>query len=375
MNENTRDPVDELEQLLQEMEQLAPARADTAGTEIAYRPTADEEVVEDSLPSEEVVEDDGAEPAGAAELETIQALDFQTAESGAVAAVDCGVVRLGETENGLVIALRAAIIVDQTGGEKVTLFRTGPIYLHNAYKARLLHQIGVHMGRPDFFVELDESDVANPRPTRVKRLVADDSHQYGDRFRNWLERLVQKIAVASIESGVVLFDGALTLRTYDTPSTYLEDLASTANSRGNAIIAISKQSRLEIQGKPLRFWLNDVPDQACYRPLGQQLVPEGRERVLGNAYAARFSSLGPTFRMDVKAAEGQSDSEAIAQFHASAFMRGGYPDILVRAHAHCYFSSCSVVVLQAQAGAKYSLVPQGETDLAGIFAPFGGRFK
>ena len=29
---------------------------------------------------------------------------------------------------------------------------------------------------------------------RVRPGVADDSHKYGDRFRNWLERLVQRVA-------------------------------------------------------------------------------------------------------------------------------------------------------------------------------------
>jgi len=102
---------------------------------------------------------------------------------------------------------------------------------------------------------------------------------------------------------------------------------------------------------------------------------EDTERVLGNAYAARFSVLGPTFRMDVKAVDGQTDNEAINQFYNSALMRGGYPDILVRAHTHSYFTSADVVQLQAQAGAKYRLVPRGEVDLSGIFGPFGGRFK
>ncbi len=79
--------------------------------------------------------------------------------------------------------------------------------------------------------------------------------------------------------------------------------------------------------------------------------------------------------MDVKAVEGQSDSEAIGQFYNNALMRGGYPDVLVRAHAHSYFTAPDVIQLQAQAGATYSLVPQGEIDLGSIFAPFGGRFK
>jgi hypothetical protein len=102
---------------------------------------------------------------------------------------------------------------------------------------------------------------------------------------------------------------------------------------------------------------------------------ERSERVLGNTYAARFSPVGSTFRMDVKPVEGQRHREAISRFFESTLMRSGYPDILVRAHAHSYFTSPHVTHLQAQAGAKYKLTPQPEAELTSIFGPFGGRFK
>jgi hypothetical protein len=265
--------------------------------------------------------------------------------------------------------------VDENGKSSISLFRTGPVYLHNQHKAQILHQMGIHLGRPNFFVNLDKADLSNPRPISVKRGVANDAHQYGDRFRNWFERLVQRIAVTSVSNGIILFDGALTLRTRDTPQSYLKRLADMANERGNAIIAISKQSRLQVAGKSIRFWLNDVNEQACYRWLKPLMRREGTERVLGNLYAARFSVLGPTFRIDVKAPPGFLDEEILNRFYTSTLMRSGYPDILVRAHAHSYFTSPDVFQLQAQAGAKYKLSPQGDIELKSIFAPFGGRFK
>ena len=247
--------------------------------------------------------------------------------------------------------------------------------LLNRSQAQVLHKIGQHLLKPDLFVEIDNSDPEKPRLVRVKTGIADNAHKFGDRFRNWLERLVQRTAVWSIEHGVILFDGALTYRTYDTPQIFLERLAEEANDHDNAVIAISKQSMLNVAGKPIQFWLDDVPNKACYRWLTSLMRQENRERFMGNVYAARFSALGPTFRMDVKSAEGQSDTEAINQFYSSVLMRCGYPDILVRAHAYSYFTPPDVVQLQAQAGAKYSFRPSPEPNLTGIFAPFGGRFK
>lgn len=379
MDESGEEPLQELEQLLDEMETQAPTREVVAGTQVVYRNVAEDEPVDDSLPIDQLVDEDESEDddSSAAEAEVAAAKNFQpTLFSGAVAAVDCGIIRLGETENGLIIALRASIITDDGEESKIRLYRTGPMYLHNAYKAQTLYQMGKHLGRPDFFVDVDMSDPTHPIPTKVKSGVANDTHQYGDRFRNWFERLVQRATVTSIHNGVILFDGALTLRTRDTPRTYLEQLARLASNNGNALIAISKQSLLQVRGKAVRFWLNDVPNRACYRMLSGMMRDEGaEERVLGNAYAVRFSVLGPTLRMDVKPIKGQSDDEAISQLYSSSFMRGGYPDILVRAHMHSYFTSPHVIQLQAQASVKYSLVPEGEVELTGIFGPFGGRFK
>lgn len=374
--EDDLSPIQELQSFLNKIEALAPTRQETEGTRVSYRSVPAEDVVEDSLPPEddfgnvpfdEAIEEDATKQ--------VAVVDYQSAGVGPVAAVDCGIARLGETENGLVIALRASIIVVRDNQAEISLFRTGPVYLHNRHKLETLYQMGVHLGKQDHFVEVDNDDPDNPHPTKVKSGMAHDAHKYGDRFRNWFERLTQKIAATKVGNGIVLLDGALTLRTLDTPDVFFHALAASASGNGNALIAISKQSMLQVEGKPIQFWLDDAPRRACYRNLTPLMRREDTERVLGNAYAGRFSVLGPTFRMDVKAVDGQTDNEAINQFYNSALMRGGYPDILVRAHTHSYFTSADVVQLQAQAGAKYRLVPRGEVDLSGIFGPFGGRFK
>ncbi|MGA9098759.1 MAG: hypothetical protein WB392_07500 [Methanotrichaceae archaeon] len=375
MSYNGPDLIGDLQAFLEDLEEHSPTRQDVAGTRVAYRQLRPDEIIDDSLPSEEIFEEEIIEEDRSEEVEIPDILEFRSSKTCPIVAIDCGIARLGETENGLVIALRSAMVVNHGDDAQVNFFRTGPIYLHNQYKRYALYQMGKHLNRPDLFVELEETESGDIRPTVIKNGVADNVHQYSDRFRNWLERLVQRIAVRSIENGIILFDGALTLRTRDTSDNYLYDLAKLASDKGNAIIGISKQSILQVQGRSVQFWLDDSPSRPCYRELMSLMSRERSDRVLGNIYAARFSPLGPTFRMDVKAAEGQADNEAIKLFYSSALMRGGYPDILVRAHAYSYFTSPDVIQLQAQASAKYSLLSQSGIDLRGIFAPFGGRFK
>lgn len=379
MAEPEPETIAELSELLDDMEALAPVRPRLAETRVIYRPAESDDPIDDSLPDEEIDDSgdfsDSSSPQQGASIPPV--VDFQpTLLGGPIAAVDCGIVRLGETENGLVIALRASIVINDESSVRIQLYRTGPLYLHNAHKAQTLYLMGKHLGKADFFVELDGSDPPDFTRSKVKSGVANDAHQYGDRFRNWFERLIQRIGMTSIENGVVLVDGALTLRTRDTPHTYLQGLANLADEHGNAIIAISKQSLLQVGGKSIRFWLNDAPNRLCYRPLISVMRHEGaEERSLGNIYVARFSALGPTLRMDVKPIRGQSDDEAIGQLYTSIQVRGGYPDILVQAHAHSYFTPPDVIQLQAQASAKFSLTPQADVELTGIFGPFGGRFK
>lgn len=65
----------------------------------------------------------------------------------------------------------------------------------------------------------------------------------------------------------------------------------------------------------------------------------------------------------------------LGQLLASAQLRCGYPDVLVRAHAHSYFTGPEVTELQAQAITQSGLQLVSDIDLSAIFGPFGGRFK
>jgi hypothetical protein len=292
-----------------------------------------------------------------------------------VSAVDSGIVRLGETENGIFIALRGAIVKDFNDTCEVSIFRTGPLFLSYKLKVDLLYKLGLDLQKPDLFVEIDESQPDEPKPIKTKRSAADTAHQYADRFRNWFERMLQLVAIQDTNNGIIVLDGALTLRTRDTPSGFLSFLSTRANALRNSLVAISKQSKLQIQNKSIQFWLDEFPNQPGYRRLSSLLANDRRNRVLGNLYASRFTPAGSTFRMDVKSLEGQNDKEVIDSLYNSCLMKAGYPDILVRAHAYSYFSAGDVLTLQSYIRANYHVIPRFEINLTPIFAPFGGRFK
>ena len=315
----------------------------------------------------------------AADSPTPAARKFRDAVVGSVVAVDCGLARLGEFEDGrgLVIALRAAIVIDDpTGCTVVKTLRSGPLRVRYDQDGQitLFHRLGQQLGQPDYYVEIDDS-----RPIRVRRGVAERADLIADRLRNWWERKAQKVAVSAVQGGTILFDGALTLRSRDTPDKFLRGLVRDARAHGNSVVAVSKKSELQIQGRSIRVWLCDWPERAGIRPLSPILRNGGdgrrASRVLGEVYVARFSPLGQTFRVDVAHAPTTTPLGALDQFYASVLMRAGYPDILVRAHVHSWFAPSHLACLQADACARFGLAPKPESSLSGAFAPFGGRFK
>lgn len=371
--------IPEIANLLDELERLAP-QTDDAPRTVVYRISEGTNFLNDALDEqeEETFDELGADQLDWAQwqeqeqLPFVEEVDLRNLSAPAVptVAIDSGLARLGETEDGLIIALRGTIVIVTNGDTELNLYRTGPIYLRNQDRLRILHMIGASLNKPDIFVELE-----NDTPVKVKSGVADDSQKYADRFRNWFERILQRIAVQAVSYGLVLIDGALTKNTRDTPTEFLNELEQLAVENGNAIVGISKQSRLQVGTRSVRFWLSETPGTICYRRLSQLMSKELRQRVMGSTYAIRFSPSGATFRVDVKPTEGQTEYEAIETIFSSCLIRGGYPDILVRAHAHSYFTSPSMAELQAQCGAKYRLRAEPELELTGIFGPFGGRFK
>jgi hypothetical protein len=365
--------IPDIQNLLDELDGLAPlAGTDAPARRITYRQIESHDPINDAIdkPDEEL--QDWIDWQANQELPMIWDIDFNNlGQPVPLVAVDTGLIRLGETEDGLIIALRGTIVNISNNHPVLNLYRTGPIYLRNQDKLPILHLLGKHLGKESIFVELDDDG----QPSQIKRGVADNVQAYGDRFRNWFERVLQRSAAKSIQNGIVLLDGALTTTTYDTPREFFEDLRDITNENGNAIVAISKHSNIIVKNTAIRFWLADKPYSICYRSLVSSLDSAMRSRIMGATYAIRFSSMGLTYRVDIKPVAGQREEEVIDFLFASTLMRGGYPDILAQAHAHSYFTSPVVIELQAACGAKYALRAEPEIDFGGIFGPFGGRFK
>jgi hypothetical protein len=219
--------------------------------------------------------------------------------------------------------------------------------------------------------------VEDGRATREKMTLAAHDHRVLDRVRNFVERLVQKRVCDGLTDGIILIDGALTLRTFDTPGSFLRNLACRASERGTSLVGVSKQTGLTVQGRDIRLVLEGEPPRPMRRRLTRAIREEKQRgsRILGDLYVCRFTAGGETFRVDVAPAPGQTSEDILDALAASCRFRSGYPEPLIQAHVFSYFTPPSVAQLQAHAAAVYGLVPIHEPQLRPIFAPFGGRYK
>lgn len=288
-----------------------------------------------------------------------------------VTAVDTGVVRLGNTEDGMVAAVRAAAITYHPDGRQILkTVRTGLVYVNQTNRLGLFHQMGEAFYRPDFYVHLDDDDI----PTELKVKLGPHDHRTLDRLRNLVERKLQEYVITTAPPGILLIDGALTIRTFDTPGTYMTRLGDIAEERGISLVAVSKKTGLAVNGVDITMLLGDGvrPNR---RKLTRAIKRERGERFLGDLYVARFAAGGDTYRVDVAPAEGLGSAQVFDQMYTACRFRNGYPEPLLTAHIYSYMTPPVVAQLQAHAVAAHGLIVKPDINFGPIFAPFGGRYK
>lgn len=292
-----------------------------------------------------------------------------------ITAVDASVVKLGHTADGLLGAVRAAAVTHRPGGVvELRLYRPGVFCLNSGNRPAVFHAMGSALGREDFYVELKRGE-----PVREKVRVGPHDHRLLDRARNYVERLVQRRELERMGAGTMAIDGALTMRTFDTPGIFMRRLHALAQESDVSLVAVAKKTGLSIRGVDIRLLLDregGLPGRRKLTPaLRRENGKEGSERFLGDLYVARFSPGGDTYRVDVDPAPGDTSGRALDQFAAGCLFRNGYPEPLLQAHAFSYMPPPLVAELQAYAVAKYQLVMRPEPNLAPVFAPFGGRYR
>lgn len=267
-------------------------------------------------------------------------------------AVDSSSLHLGETDEGLAVAIRVSI-VKQLGND-VTTEKFGPFVAH--LTPRNTHAIYNNL----------RASLGETKEAQVPALF-----KMPDRIRNLVERIAQRYACDLVSGGIILLDGALT-RSMDTPKEIFETIFEAAQLNNNSIVAISKHTRLWLtSGKRLIDVFKDVETPTLVE-IPFDLIKTKVTDLLGSVHVVKFTPDGFTFRVDVRALAGDC-CKKIRIVKASTNFRYGYPELLCRAHINAFFTPVEGISLQGMFVERHGLEVLPSFDLRTyVFGPFGG---
>ena len=275
-----------------------------------------------------------------------------------VIAVDTSSIKLGELADGVLCALRGAVVVLEA--KRYRYVRYGPFVFSLGYNSPNVSRSFTSLGLPPFSGE-----------PNVDSLLK--------RVRNMLERWIQYNVSSSVGNAFLLIDGSLTAGTPDNPSRELERILEVARSSGSALIAISKKTKLRIRNEGLTQLLEHESDP-CLLDVDTEITeqfPPYPVQFLGRVFVAKLARFGFPFRIDIdRHIPTVAAMKEFAQLAGTDIVDQGYPETLRMAHVLSTFTAMDVLAMQAFAQAEFGVQMMPKLALRhSLFGPFGTAWE
>ena len=274
-----------------------------------------------------------------------------------VVGIDTSTIKLGELEDGMLCALRGAVVILEA--KSYRYLRYGPFVFslsYNPLPSKSLEDLGL----PPFSGE-----------PNIDSLLK--------RVRNLLERWLQLNVSSSLKHAFVLIDGSLTAGTPDNPCRELERILELARDSGNAMIAISKKTKLRINNESLTNLL-EHESNPCLLDVDAEVTeqfPPYPVRFLGRVFVAKLARFGFPFRIDIdrRISLGGAVGE-FSQLAGTDIVDQGYPETLRMAHILSTFTATDVLAMQGFAESQFGLQMTPKLALRhSLFGPFGTSWE
>jgi len=271
-----------------------------------------------------------------------------------IAACDASSVKIGETETGMIFAIRAVAV--WRNPDKTMFTRWGPLLFH----------IPNSDGQPDRIRD-DDSKIFGGLSVKTLRVLT--------RLRNHVERWAQEVLSTTVKDGVVLFDGSLTAGTPDNPASRVNNILSTTRANNSVVLALSKSTQLTVGGKNiLGFFDSDkAPHLIDMSSIVEREYPPYPVRFLGRVCVVKFSPDGFLFRLDIdREASEESALLALGRVAGSDVIFHGYPETLRLAHIYSTFTANEILAIQRFVATNHQVSLLSRPNLRrSLFGPFG----
>jgi len=276
-------------------------------------------------------------------------------DDASVIAVDVSNIKVGETNDGVLCALRAATVWKSEGS--YVYLRCGPIVFHITDCGNHLLS---HLG-------LKEPVLPNMFSSVTMRIM--------NRLRNTLERYTQRLVCSSSKNNIILFDGSLTAGTPDNPANRVQSILESARENGSVVLAFSKATKLSIGGRRVTHLLDQMP-APCLLDIDKEIeeqFPSSPVKLLGRVYIAKLALAGYTFRLDIdRHVPIEGAIETVSRLSGCDLVEQGYPETLRLAHILSTFTANEVIGIQRFIAKNYGLRIASQPNLRrSLFGPFG----
>ena len=270
-----------------------------------------------------------------------------------IVACDTSSVKIGETDSGMIFAIRAVAVWRHAN--RIVYNRWGPLLFH------VPNSDDTHQFRDD------ESRAFGGLTLKTLKVLT--------RLRNHVERWVQEVLSETVKDGILLIDGSLTAGTPDNPAARVTNILSTARSNNSIVIGISKSTQLTVGGKNILGFSNDegTPHLVDLTPLVEEEYPPYPVRFLGRVYVAKLSNDGFLFRTDIDKESSEEDAQqALARLAGTDVIFHGYPETLRIAHIFSTFTANEILAIQRYVASNHHITLQSRPSLRrSLFGPFG----
>jgi len=249
-------------------------------------------------------------------------------EDTPVAAVDVSSIKVGETEIGILCAIRGAIIWKTE--ECYRYLRLGPFPFHITEENRK----EIYNLFRSYYFETNE-EAGAPSLTYMQT-----------RMGNLLERWLQMGVSCSSHNSIILWDGSLTAGTADSPVNVMAKLLEIAKNRLNTVLAFSKTTNLRLLGHRLTDFVGKARPP-CLLQINGFPVSSGPVFSLGNVYVAKLTRGVCSFRLDIdRKIPLEQGIEAVRKLLGNDLLVQSYPETLRLAHIFSTFTANEVIGIQ-----------------------------
>ena len=255
-------------------------------------------------------------------------------EKTLVAAIDSSCVKMAETEDGSLYAVKCGIAT-AIDGHALMHFRIGPFLFYVTESSLRESELDDRLAKA---VLLDD-DIA-------KRLV---------RIRT--ERAVQKELASHLVGSMILVDGSLRGSIFEGRQRSINKISEECVLRKNTVIGISKATRfrpLERAAGPLL----KVPGPAY---IDVEIIVKSLVRnSAGSNVMVRLDGTGPALRADII---GGGNSESLGRLIGNDAISSGYPETLRLAHHISTFTGTEITCLRSHVLNNYDVTELAADDI------------